>query len=178
MTSDKVEQLSRHEGFCILGIDPGLSGALAFYFPSAPHLVAAEDMPIAGHEVDVATLARRLEQMRPDVAIIEQVQSMPKQGVSSTFKFGAAYGMARGVITGLGIPVHLVSPRRWKTHFHLDSDKDKSRALALRYWPTSAAFARKKDDGRAEAALIARFGSEVLLHAESPNEIQIVGSAS
>src|SRR6185437_17078599 len=113
MTSDKVEHLSRPEGFCILGIDPGLRGAVAFYWPSQPHLITAEDMPIAGHEVDVATLARRLTQIRPDVAIIEQVQSMPKQGVSSTFKFGAAYGMARGVITGLGIPVHLVSPRRW-----------------------------------------------------------------
>jgi crossover junction endodeoxyribonuclease RuvC len=166
-TTVALSEQRRPDAFCILGIDPGLSGALAFYFPSLPGLVTAEDLPIAGGEIDIATLAARLRQMRPDVAIIEQVASMPKQGVASTFKFGTAYGMARGLVTGLGIPVHLVTPRRWKTHFHLDSDKDKSRALALRYWPTSTAFARKKDDGRAEAALIARFGAEVLLGAQA-----------
>lgn len=157
------EQRFAPEGFCVLGVDPGLSGAISFYFPARPETITAEDVPVAGGELDIATLAARLRQMRPDVAIVEQVASMPKQGVSSTFKFGTAYGMVRGLVTGLGIPMHLVPPRRWKTHFHLDSDKDKSRALALRYWPTSTAFARKKDDGRAEAALIARFGAEVLL---------------
>lgn len=146
----------------IAAIDPGLSGAIAFFDPAEPHLVTAEDLPVAGGEIDVATLAARLRSMAPDVAIIEQVASMPKQGVASTFKFGVAYGMARGIVTGLGIPLHLVTPRRWKAHFHLDSDKDKSRALALRYWPTSTAFARKRDDGRAEAALLARYYAEVL----------------
>lgn len=163
------EQRFAPDGFCVLGVDPGLSGAISFYFPATPETITAEDVPVAGGEIDIATLAARLRQMRPDVAIVEQVASMPKQGVSSTFKFGTAYGMVRGLITGLGIPMHLVPPRRWKTHFHLDSDKDKSRALALRYWPTSTAFARKKDDGRAEAALIARFGVEVLLPTVRPS---------
>lgn len=153
---------------CILGVDPGLSGALAFYFPDGPHLIAAEDMPVAGGEVDVATLAARLRQMAPTVAIVEQVHTMPKQGIASSGKFMLAYGMVRGLVTGMGIPTHLVPPRRWKGHFHLDSNKDKSRALALRYWPTSTAFARKKDDGRAEAALLARYGAEVLLAEARP----------
>ena len=148
---------------CILGIDPGASGAIAFYFPSRPELVSAEDVPLAGGEIDAATLARRINQLRPTMAVIEQVGAMPKQGVSSTFKFGTAYGTVRGVVQALGVPMHLVTPGRWKKHFRLDADKEKARALAIRLWPASRHFERKKDHGRAEAALLARFGAETLL---------------
>lgn len=148
---------------CILGIDPGASGAFAFYFPSCPHLISADDVPLAADEIDAATLARKIEQMRPTMAIIEQVGAMPKQGVSSTFKFGTAYGTVRGVVQALGVPMHLVTPGRWKKHFRLDADKEKARALAIRLWPASRHFERKKDHGRAEAALLARFGAETLL---------------
>lgn len=151
---------------CILGIDPGASGAIAFYFPSRPELVSAEDVPLAGGEIDAATLARRINQLRPTMAIIEQVGAMPKQGVSSTFKFGTAYGTVRGVVQALGVPMHLVAPGRWKKHFRLDADKEKARALAIRFWPTSRHFERKRDHGRAEAALLARFGAETLLTAQ------------
>ena len=151
---------------CILGIDPGLSGAIAFYFPDRPGLIAAEDMPVAAGEVDAATLARQIRRFNPAAAIIEQVGAMPRQGVASTFKFGQAYGTARGVVLGLGIPLHQVTPSRWKKHYRLDSDKEKSRALALRYWPASNHFSRKKDDGRAEAALLARFAAETMLGLE------------
>lgn len=146
---------------CVLGIDPGLSGALAFYFTDQPSLITAEDVPVAGGEIDVATLAQRLAQMRPDVCFVERVGAMPKQGVASTFKFGMAFGMVRGVVAAAGIPMHLVTPPVWKKHFRLDSDKEKARALALRLWPSSTCFGRKKDHGRAEAALLARYGSEI-----------------
>lgn len=148
---------------CILGIDPGLSGAVAFYFPSRSDLIAADDVPLAGKEIDAATLARRIAQMAPTMAVIEIVGAMPKQGVSSTFRFGQAYGTVRGVVAALGVPTHLVTPGLWKRHWRLGSDKEQARALALRLWPTSAHFSRKKDHGRAEAALIARYGAEVLL---------------
>lgn len=148
---------------CILGVDPGVSGAVAFYFPARPDLIAAEDVPVAGGEIDAATLAQRINQLAPSVAIIEQVGAMPKQGVSSTFKFGMAYGTVRGVVQALGIPMHLVTPTRWKKHFRLDADKEKARALALRLWPETRHFSRKKDHGRAEAALLARFGAETIL---------------
>jgi hypothetical protein len=146
---------------CILGCDPGISGGYAFYFPSNPELIAAEDMPVVDGSVDVATLAARFKQMTPDLAIIERVAAMPKQGVSSTFKFGASYGAILGVIGALGIPSQLVTPTKWKRHFNLDADKEKSRALALRLWPArSELFERKRDHGRAEAALLARWGAE------------------
>jgi hypothetical protein len=147
---------------CIIGIDPGISGAIAFYFPSRPDLIAVEDLPVAGGEIDAATLARRIAQMTPTFAAVEQVHAMPRQGVSSTFKFGCAYGAIRGVVSALGIATHLVTPGRWKKHFRLSADKEQARALALRLWPGSEHFSRKKDHGRAEASLLARFGAETL----------------
>lgn len=154
--------------FCILAIDPGLSGAVAFYFPSRPEQVSVEDMPTAAGEVDAATLARRIAQMRPDMAIVEQVASRPGQGISSVFKFGSAYGTVRGIIAACNVPCHLVAPGRWKKHFRLDADKEKARALALRLWPVASEhFSRKKDHGRAEAALIARWAAETLVRGEA-----------
>jgi crossover junction endodeoxyribonuclease RuvC len=148
---------------CILGVDPGLTGALAFFFPGFPARIATDDMPVAGGEINAAGLADRIRKMRPDVALIERVGAMPGQGVSSTFKFGASFGVVCGVLAALEIPCHRVSPASWKKHFRLSSDKEASRALALRLFPATAEhFAHKKDHGRAEAALIARYGSEVL----------------
>lgn len=147
----------------ILGVDPGLSGAIAFYRPAEPTRVTVYDMPVADKRVDGATLARLIEQSRPKLAFIESVAAMPGQGVASTFNFGAAFGTAIGVIQGLRIPHHRVAPARWKKTLSLNADKERSRAMALRVFTDSAEhFARKKDDGRAEAALIAFYGAESL----------------
>jgi crossover junction endodeoxyribonuclease RuvC len=145
---------------CILAIDPGLTGALAFYYPEHD-VISAEDMPVAGRDIDAATLAARIAQMKPDLAIVELVASRPGQGVASAFKFGCGFGMVRGVIAASGVPLHLVTPAKWKRHFGLDADKERSRALALRLWPTrSDLFSRKRDHGRSEAALLARYCAE------------------
>lgn len=152
--------LHRPRPSCVIGIDPGLSGAVAFYCPEAPDRVIAEDMPVAAGMVDCATLAARIRQMAPGLAIVERVASMPKQGVSSTFKFGTAYGAIIGILAALEIRTALVTPQVWKKHFRLDSDKEKGRALALRtFAKTPEHFARKKDHGRAEAALLALYGA-------------------
>lgn len=153
---------------CILGIDPGSSGAIALYWPSAPHMIIAEDVPTVDGTIDPAALARRLEEARPAVAMIELVGAMPKQGVSSTFKFGVAFGMVRGVIGASYIPMHMVTPAKWKKHFRLSSDKEEARALATRLWPSASCFSRKKDHGRAEAALIARYAAETMFHDVRP----------
>jgi crossover junction endodeoxyribonuclease RuvC len=117
-------------------------------------------MPAAGGEVDCATLAARIIQMGPALAVIERVAAMPIQGVSSTFKFGQSYGAIRGVLAALRIQTHVVSPAVWKRHFRLDSDKEKSRSLALRTFPkTPQHFARKRDHNRAEASLLAVYGA-------------------
>jgi crossover junction endodeoxyribonuclease RuvC len=149
---------------CILAIDPGLTGALAFYYPEHD-VISAEDMPVAGHDIDAATVAARIAQLRPDLAIVELVASRPGQGVASVFKFGCGFGMVRGVIAASGVPLHLASPGKWKRHFGLDADKEKSRALALRFWPTrSDIFGLKKYHGRAEAALLARYAAERIVN--------------
>ena len=143
----------------ILGVDPGITGGIAFLFANR---VVAEDIPTAGGEVDVDTLVRRVREMQPALAIIERANAMPKQGVASTFKYGVAYGALRTVVALCNIPYRLVTPGKWKNHFGLDSDKEKSRALAIQFWPGCGYFARKKDHGRAEAVLIARYGAETI----------------
>jgi crossover junction endodeoxyribonuclease RuvC len=144
----------------ILGVDPGITGGIAFLYPSGE--IAADDIPTVDGSVDVDALVRRVRQHRPRLAVIEKAQAMPKQGVVSVFKYGTAFGALCALTALCEIPMHLVSPRKWKTHFGLDADKEKSRALAIRLWPGSGLFERKKDHGRSEAALIARYGSEVL----------------
>jgi crossover junction endodeoxyribonuclease RuvC len=145
---------------CIMGVDPGLSGAVAFYWPSQGRLIV-EDMPAVASQVDTANLAALIGQHGPDAAIIELVGAMPKQGVSSTFKFGVSYGAVRGVLSALGVPYRLIAPSKWKRHFTLPSDKEEARARALQLWPVeNDRFSRKKDHGRAEAALLARYGAD------------------
>lgn len=147
-------------GILVLGVDPGLSGALAWYYPDHPAVVGVDDMPVAGGDVDPDAIADSVWKMAPDFAVVEAVHSMPKQGVASSFKFGRSYGAVLGVLAACKVPVHLVAPTVWKRHFRLSADKDQSRALAIRLWPGSDRFRRRKDDGRAEAALIARWGAE------------------
>lgn len=148
---------------CVLGVDPGVSGAIAFYWPASPHRVLAEDFPVVGGRLDVVALANRIRQLAPDLAVIEAVAAMPGQGVSSTFKFGRATGVLDGILGTLLIPSRSASPTVWKKHWRLDKDKEKSRALAIQLFPACAThFSRKKDHNRAEAALIARYGAEVI----------------
>jgi hypothetical protein len=169
-----VADLSVHDralasvsSLCIAAFDPGLGGAVSFYFPHLDRLIA-EDMPVVGGDIDGATLAARIRQMGPDLAIVEIASSRPGQGVSSSFKFGAGYGVILGVLAALNVPTHLVSASKWKRRFGLDSDKEKSRALALRLWPSRAdLFGRKKDDGKAEAALLARYAAEKIPGADN-----------
>jgi len=141
----------------IVGIDPGKTGALAA-LDGDGHLVAVHDMPDSP-----AILAHLLRDWTSQYGVVaawvEKVASRPGQGVSSTFKFGVGYGQILGVLAAVGIPTHHVTPSVWKKAAHLSADKTASRVLACELWPDCAsAFARIKDDGRAEAALIARHG--------------------
>jgi crossover junction endodeoxyribonuclease RuvC len=144
----------------ILGVDPGITGAIAALYPDGT--ILADDIPTVGGSVDVDTLVRRVRELAPRLAIIEKAQAMPRQGVVSVFKYGTAFGALCAVTAICEIPTHLVSPRKWKTHFGLDADKEKSRALAIRLWPGCGYFSRVKDHGRSEAALIARYGAETI----------------
>jgi len=145
----------------VLGIDVGLHGALALLIDG--RLDAVADMPFiktrVRGEISEGHLAQLVRSMSPDVAWIERVSAMPKQGIASAFNFGTSYGIPRGVCAALGVPIFLVSPAEWKREFRLRADKQQSRVMASRMWPDMAVhFSRIRDDGRAEAALIAAFG--------------------
>lgn len=142
----------------ILGCDPGLSGAIAALDAATGTLLWVEDMPVVDRMVNAAELADWLRGELIKQAAVEQVASRPGQGVASTFKFGQTHGTLLGVLGALNVPVTHVTPTTWKRPFGLTSDKEKSRRLAIELWPNmSGYFARKKDDGRAEAALIGRW---------------------
>ena len=151
----------------ICGIDPGLSGAIALIDDDAA--VAVFDMPVlelkrggkTKREVDAHALARLLAQPIGH-AFVEQVGAMPGQGVSSVFAFGKCFGLVLGILVALGVPMTLVPPRSWKTKLQVPSAKDAARFRASQLLPQAAhLWPLKKHDGRAEAALLAFYGSRL-----------------
>jgi crossover junction endodeoxyribonuclease RuvC len=148
------------------GIDPGASGAVAILTEEG-QFVKVFDMPVLEMKVGKAIkrrvsadlLAHEVSLYPNAVAMLEQVSAMPGQGVSSMFAFGESYGIVKGVFAAFKIPAHLVTPAKWKKSMELNASKDGSRAKAIQMWPEHAGyFKRVKDDGRAEACLIAEFG--------------------
>ncbi len=149
----------------IVGIDPGASGAVA-WMTDEGYLIETRDLPhIKGQGMQPAVLASWFREpgRMPVHAFVEKVASRPGQGVVSVFTFGRAFGTLEGILGALEIPITMVTPGKWKGHFGLSSDKNASRARASQLWPGLAGtFARVKDDGRAEAALIALFGANTM----------------
>jgi crossover junction endodeoxyribonuclease RuvC len=148
----------------ILGVDPGIRGGLAVVAladSTAPTLLDAIDILVIGtgakERVDVLGIRQWVLAHRPDHAVIERAQAMPKQGASSGFKYGRAVGALEGIVAACEIPLTIVEPAVWKkVHGLRSSDKEASRQRALQLFPSAhALLARKKDHGRAEAALIA-----------------------
>tara|TARA_R110000868_G_scaffold36333_2_gene129212 strand:- start:71 stop:535 length:465 start_codon:yes stop_codon:yes gene_type:complete len=147
----------------ILAIDPGASGALAF-FTVATGTLAIVDMPVmqvtrngkAKREISPTLLANEIRQRMPSDIVLEIVGARPGQGVSSMFQFGRGVGMVEGVIAALGLPITYVAPRAWQKAVGARGGKDGNRLRAVELFPAYASlFARKKDDGRADAALMA-----------------------
>ena len=139
-----------------IGVDPGLSGAIALVRDG--ELVVVHDMPVLGGQVSAQLLADLEDWSATDLGtvVIEDVHAMPKQGVSSSFGFGRSKGVVEGVFAGARRPLTYVSPATWKRDLRLTKDKGSSRRRAVELWPGKAdLFKRVKDDGRAEAALIA-----------------------
>lgn len=145
-------------GIKIIGIDPGsVSGAFAILTDECAFV---DDLPTVDKGLNAPELARLFRAELPFTAVLERVSAMPKQGVSSSFNFGRAYGTIIGVLAALEVPTILVTPTVWKGHFRLtgkDRDRDAGRELAIRLYPEVAGLARKKDGGRADALLIARW---------------------
>lgn len=148
-----------------LGIDPGIHGAVALFDLVTKDLVDIWDMPNLTNkkgkeEIDSYVLANHIRgyAQQIDYAVIENVNSMPDQGVASTFRFGEAKGILIGVLSAFNIPILKIHPTVWKPGLGLSADKKKSRDMAIREFPRHAhKFQRVKDTDRAEAALIIFF---------------------
>lgn len=151
----------------VLGIDPGLKGAVAILDVDG-HLVEVWDMPTievkVGKSIKTRISAELLAQELRNwdnvhCAYMEAVTSSPQMGVSSAFAFGEGFGVIKGVLAAMHIPVTLVPPAKWKRDMGLNQSKDGSRAKAIAKWPAQAGeFKRAKDEGRAEGALIGAWG--------------------
>ncbi len=137
----------------VLGVDPGaVSGAYALLGPAETEV---GDVPIVDRQVNAAEWSRLVRYFSPDVVVIEKVGAMPKQGVSSTFRFGMGAGLIRGVVAGASLPIIDATPTVWKRWFKLGGDPERSRALAIRRFPAVEGLSHKKDHNRAEALLMA-----------------------
>lgn len=151
----------------ILAIDPGASGALAF-FNTTEGVLDILDMPTVEvkrgnkdkREISPAMLATEITRHQIDLVVLERVGAMPGQGVSSTYQFGRGVGMVEGVVSALRLPLQYVTPQRWQRDLNVRDGKDGNRQRAAELFPAYAhLFARKKDDGRADAALMAYWGA-------------------
>jgi crossover junction endodeoxyribonuclease RuvC len=143
----------------ILSIDPGLSGAWAV-IDTETGIMDCGDLPVAGVGASRCVVAPLLTNIvvnfKPDIAVVEVASAMPKQGVSSVFRYGRAYGCALGVLGACFVPVVPAPPNVWKKTFGLaGGDKEAARNRALSLAPGIAhLLQRKKDHHRAEALLI------------------------
>ena len=146
----------------VCGIDPGASGAIAVIRDGVPEVI---DMPVAKimvgktakNRISPQLLAYELHYLMPvDVAYIEEVTAMPRQGVSSVFTFGQAHGLVLGAVAALGVRTVRIRPQLWQKTVGAKGDP-RPRAMEL-YPSMTEQLKRKKDDGRADALLIAHTG--------------------
>ena len=149
----------------IIGIGPGLTGGIAILDSKNKELIRVEDMPIipeggkkkvSGH--GLMKLIGGYTRHQVDMVYLEKVGARPGQGVVSMFNFGRSYGAVEAAVSLMGFPLTYVTPQRWKRSAGLmGTHKDASRGKVLDLYP-DADVHRKKDNGRADAVLIARYG--------------------
>jgi crossover junction endodeoxyribonuclease RuvC len=151
----------------IIGIDPGLDGAVAIIEPSEFMVWDTPTLTVKGAKGNRReyALVQMADWLRPwagtSVAFIENVHAMPGQGVRSMFTMGYGVGAWHAILATLGIIYTTVTPQRWKGVLldGMGKDKDAGRLRAMQLFPSkSHLFDRKKDDGRADAILIAEYG--------------------
>lgn len=170
------------------GVDPGLSGAIAVVRVPGPVLLDVQSMPTLSEKVGKHERRRvsgdALRSMfvhwasfpGTKLVTIERVSAMPKQGVVSMFSFGRALGVVEGVVAALALPREWVGPKEWQKAVKL-SKPENTRALATERFPNFAqAFARKADEGKADAALIALYASlNIKPNSEAPHAGNTLG---
>ena len=156
----------------IIGIDPGISGAICFMENSK--IIEVIDMPsmaegkknkkqVNGSQVfNEITKHIKDNESNEVKVVIEHVSAMPGQGVTSMFNFGQSFGILKGICSAMNLSMYFVRPVKWKKHFNLiNSSKDASRTKAIEIFPYfSKNLSKKKDANKADAILIASYFEE------------------
>ena len=157
----------------IFGIDPGISGAISVL--ENKKIIEVFDMPtmidgkknkrqVNGAQV-TNIIKEKLNSNKETVVVVEHVNAMPGQGVTSMFNFGQSFGVIKGICSALSLPIHFVRATKWKKHFNLiKTNKDASRTKVIEAYPEiSSQLSRKKDANKADAILIARYFTDTQL---------------
>ena len=153
----------------IIGIDPGISGAICFF--EEGQIKEIIEMPtmadgkknkrqINGPQTYNEIYSRITKVSKSDITVvIEQVSAMPGQGVTSMFNFGQSFGVLKGICSAMQLSMQFVRPAKWKKYFGLiKAEKDASRTKVIEIFPyISSKLSRKKDSNKADAILIASF---------------------
>ena len=153
----------------IIGIDPGISGAICFFEDG--QIKEIIDMPVMadgkknkrqvnGPQVYNEISSRINKFSKKDITVvIEQVSAMPGQGVTSMFNFGQSFGVLKGICSAMQLSMFFIRPVKWKKYFGLiKTEKDASRTKVIEIFPyISSQLSRKKDSNKADAVLIASF---------------------
>ena len=153
----------------IIGIDPGISGAICFFEKGEVKEII--DMPfmadgkknkkqINGQQVfnEISNRIKNIEK-KDIIVVIEQVSAMPGQGVTSMFNFGQSFGVLKGICSAMQLSMYFVRPAKWKKYYGLiKTEKDASRTKVIEIFPSiSNQLAKKKDSNKADAILIANY---------------------
>ena len=151
----------------IIGIDPGISGAISVLenkkvidVYDTPTMIDGKKNKRQVNGAQVTNIIKeRLNGDNEVVVVVEHVNAMPGQGVTSMFNFGQSFGIIKGICSALSIPIYFVRPTKWKKHFNLiRTNKDASRTKVIEVYPKiSSKLSRKKDSNKADAILIARY---------------------
>jgi len=153
----------------IIGIDPGISGAICFFEEGQVKEII--DIPtmaegkknkkqINGPQIYNEISLRINKLKKKDIVVaIEQISAMPGQGVTSMFNFGQSFGVLKGICSAMQLSMYFIRPAKWKKYFGLiKTEKDASRTKAIEIFPyISSQLSRKKDSNKADALLIASF---------------------
>ena len=151
----------------IIGVDPGISGAISIIenkkileVYDTPTMIEGKKNKRQINSAQVTNIIKeRLNKEKEVVVVVEQVNAMPGQGVTSMFNFGQSFGVIKGICAALSLPIYFVRPTKWKKHFNLiKTNKDASRTKVIEAYPEiSNKLHRKKDSNRADAILIALY---------------------
>ena len=151
----------------IIGIDPGITGAISILENSkvievyeTPTMIDGKKNKRQVNGAQITIIIKKwLNKDKEVIVVVEHVNAMPGQGVTSMFNFGQSFGVIKGICSALSLPIYFVRPTKWKKHFNLiKTNKDASRTKVIEVFPEiSSQLSRKKDSNKADAVLIALY---------------------